>query len=190
MAPVITHIDTKQPVVFLGIDDGAYKDPSVVKLMKDNHIKASLFLAQEFIADNPDFFRQLVAAGSLVEDHTLSHDVTMADQSYEHQRAEICGMADYEQQEYGRRPIFFRPPGGAYSPTMLRAANDCGMKAVIDWTAKANGGAMQYQVGEGLQAGDVVLMHFRPMFKQDLQAFIDAEKAAGLHTELIESAAN
>lgn len=85
---------------------------------------------------------------------------------------------------------FFRPPGGAYSNTMRKAAADCGMKTVVTWIAKANGGAMQYQKGNSLQPGDIVLMHFRPEFKKDMQAFIDAETAAGLHTELLENAAS
>jgi hypothetical protein len=45
---------------------------------------------------------------------------------------------------------------------------------------------MQYQIGNGLRPGDIVLMHFRPEFRSDMQAFVDAENAAGLHTELLE----
>jgi peptidoglycan/xylan/chitin deacetylase (PgdA/CDA1 family) len=188
LAPVVATLPTKQPVVFLGIDDGAYKDKSVVDMMAQNHIKASLFLSKLFIAGNPDFFKQLIAIGSRVEDHSLSHDTKMVvSQSYDQQKAEICGMADYEAQHYGRRPTLFRPPGGAYSDSLRRAAAACGMKAVVTWIAKANGGAMQYQVGNRLRPGDIVLMHFRPEFKQDLRAFIEAEKQAGLHTELLEN---
>lgn len=189
LAPVITTLPTKQKIVFLGIDDGAFKDPSVVTLLQQNHIKASLFLSQLFIANNPDFFKQIVAQGSVVEDHTLHHHTDMTKtESYAEQKSEICGMADYDAKEYGRRPTLFRPPGGAYSDTMRKAAYDCGMKAVVTWIAKANGGSMQYQIGKTLRPGDIVLMHFRPEFKNDLQAFVDAETAAGLHTELLESA--
>ncbi len=189
MAPVITNLPTKQKVVFLGIDDGAFKDPSVVDLMAKNNIKASLFLSKAFIANNPDFFKQITAQGSIVEDHTLGHDTRMVTtQGYQQQKNEICGMADYIEQHYGKRPTFFRPPGGAYSNTMRKAAVDCGMRAVVTWIAKANGGAMQYQIGNKLRPGDVVLMHFRPEFAQDMKAFVDAANAAGLHTELLETA--
>ncbi len=189
LAPVISTLDTKQNVVFLGIDDGAFKDPTVVSLMRQHHIKASLFLSKLFIAGNPDFFKQLTAEGSVVEDHTLSHNLRMVDTlSYQAQKDEICGMADYEEKIYGRRPTLYRPPGGAYSETMRRAAYDCGMKAIVTWIAKANGGAMQYQIGNKLRPGDIVLMHFRPEFAQDMAAFIAAQDAAGLHTELLENA--
>jgi peptidoglycan/xylan/chitin deacetylase (PgdA/CDA1 family) len=187
MAPVVFDIPTNQKVVFLTIDDGAFKDQSVVDIIQQDSIKASLFLVQTFISGNPDFFKQITAQGSLIEDHTISHDLNMAtDQTYDQQKAEICGMADYELAHYGRRPIFFRPPGGAYSDTMRRAAADCGMKAVVTWIAKANAGSMQYQIGNKLRPGDIVLMHFRPEFRQDMQAFLDAQNAAGLHTELLE----
>lgn len=189
LAPVIYKLSTDQKIVFLGIDDGVFKDQSVVDIMNQYHIKASLFLSEAFIASDPDFFNKLVAQGSYVEDHTLHHDTSMVkNEGYDQQKMEICGMADYELVHYGRRPTLFRPPGGAYSDTMRQAAADCGMKAVVTWIAKANGGAMQYQVGNKLNAGDIVLMHFRPQFMQDMKAFIDAMNASGLHTALLEDA--
>src|SRR5215813_9251658 len=54
-APVLARIPTTQPVVFLGIDDGGFKDPSELQMMKDNNIKATLFLSNLFILNNPDF---------------------------------------------------------------------------------------------------------------------------------------
>lgn len=188
LAPVVATLPTTQPVVFLGIDDGAHKTKDELQMMNDNHIKATLFLSRLFINDDPNFFKDFTSSGSLIENHTLSHNTNMVStMSYEQQKQEICGMADYELEHYGRRPLFFRPPGGAYSTTMRRAAADCGMKAVVTWIAKANGGSMQYQIGNELRAGDVVLMHFRPEFRQDMQAFIDAQNRAGLHTELLEN---
>ena len=184
LAPLLTTIHTKQPVVFLGIDDGAYKAPEVVALLKKYNIKATLFLADAFIHNNPQFFKEIT--GSVIEDHTYSHDLRMANKSLAYQQQEICSMADAEAKYYGRRPTLFRPPGGAYTETTLRAAANCGMRAAVNWIAKANGGSMQYQIGNVLRPGDIVLMHFRPEFKQDLEAFVAAETAAGLHTELLE----
>lgn len=186
LAPIISTIPTKQPVVFLGIDDGSYQDVSEIQALRDNNIKASLYLAKNFIASNPEFFRQVAANGSLIENHTLNHYLDLHNRSYSAQKAEICGGANYLQAQYGRRPVFYRPPGGSYNSDTLRAANDCGMKAVVTWIAKANGGSMQYQIGNKLRPGDIVLMHFRPEFKQDLQAFTEAVRAAGLQTVLLE----
>ncbi|MDQ6754348.1 MAG: polysaccharide deacetylase family protein [Actinomycetota bacterium] len=186
LVPVLTRIPTQQRVVFLTIDDGANKTAQEVELLRTNGIKATLFLAQAFIGGNPDFFKGFTADGSLVEDHSIGHLLNLAQLPYAQQKAEICGMADYEQQHYGRRPILFRPPGGPYTTVMRKAAADCGIKAIIDWEAKANAGHMDYQYGTVLRPGEIVLMHFRPEFAADFNAFLAAQKAAGLQVVLLE----
>jgi peptidoglycan/xylan/chitin deacetylase (PgdA/CDA1 family) len=185
LAPVLINIPTKRNVVFLGIDDGQNKQSSELQLMRAKGVKASLFLADLFIKDNPGFFKDFLATGSLVEDHTVNHRL-LSKLSYEEQKREICAEADLQLEQFGRRPVLFRPPGGDYNRDTRRAAADCGMKAVVNWIAKANGGSMQYQIGDKLRPGDIVLMHFRPEFASDMQAFLKAQDAAGLHTELLE----
>ncbi len=185
LAPVLAKLPTKQKVVFLGIDDGANKQAYELQMMKDNNIKASLFLANSFIRNNPAFFKDFILAGSFVENHSINHKL-LPGLSYDEQKKEICGEADLQLQQFGRRPLLFRPPGGSYNQDTRRAAAACGMKAIVMWIAKANGGSMQYQIGHSLRPGDIVLMHFRPEFTKDMQAFINATKAAGLHTVLLE----
>ncbi|SEE97456.1 Peptidoglycan/xylan/chitin deacetylase, PgdA/CDA1 family [Arthrobacter alpinus] len=186
LAPVLTKIPTEQKVVFLTIDDGALKRDSDLELLEENGIKASIFLAHKFIAGDSQFYKKYTAAGHLIENHTMTHNLGFIQLSYEQQKAEICGMADFAEQQYGRRPVFFRPPGGPYTQVTRQAVADCGLKAIVDWEAKANAGGMDYQVGAGLRPGDIVLMHFRPEFPDDLGAFLKAQQAAGLKVVLLE----
>lgn len=186
MVPVLTKIPTEQKVVFLTIDDGAVKRDSDLALLEANGIKASLFLANTFVAGDPQFYKKYTDAGHLIENHTMSHNLGFINLSYEQQKAEICAMADFEEQQYGRRPVFFRPPGGPYTQATRQAVAACGLKAIVDWETKANAGQMDYQVGASLRPGDIVLMHFRPEFPQDLAAFLAAQKAAGLQVVLLE----
>ncbi|WP_256127653.1 polysaccharide deacetylase family protein [Arthrobacter sp. SDTb3-6] len=186
MVPVITRIPTQQKVVFLTIDDGQVKRKSDLALLERDHLKASLFLAHVFIAGHSQFYQAYLDAGFRIEDHTLTHNLGFVKLPYAQVKAEICGMADYEEKYFGRRPVFFRPPGGPYTKAVRRAAAECGMKAIIDWQARANAGSMQYQVGHVLRPGDIVLMHFRPEFPMDLAAFVKAQKAAGLKVVLLE----
>jgi len=60
------------------------------------------------------------------------------------------------------------------------------LPAVVVWLAKADGGSVLYQIGLCLRPGDFVPMPFRPEFAKQMQAFVDVEKAAGLHTVLLE----
>ncbi|WP_427134280.1 polysaccharide deacetylase family protein [Pseudarthrobacter sp. S9] len=188
MAPVLTRVITKQPVVFLTIDDGVTKTPEMGRLLAEYDYPATIFLTRNFVQDDPGFFKQFEAQGSLVENHTISHNVNMSRQlGYQQQLAEITGMQDYAQQQFGRRPTLFRPPGGDYSNAMRQAVAAAGMKAVVTWEAKANAGRMDYQYGNSLRPGDIVLMHFRPEFAADLAAFRAAQLAAGLEVVLLEN---
>lgn len=187
LAPVITKIETKHPVVFLTIDDGVTRTPEMVRLLARYDYPASLFLARNFVQADPGFFKRFAAQGSVVENHTVTHNVNMVSQlGYQQQLAEINGMQEYAQQQFGRRPTLFRPPGGAYSTVMRQAAAAAGIKAIITWEAKANAGHMDYQYGDALRPGDIVLMHFRPEFAADLAAFRAAQLAAGLEVVLLE----
>ncbi|WP_347877618.1 polysaccharide deacetylase family protein [Paenarthrobacter sp. MSM-2-10-13] len=184
---MLTKIETKHPVVFLTIDDGNIKTPESIKLMTEYDYPASLFLTKDTVADNPAFFNAFKAQGSLIENHTVTHNINMVRQwGYQQQFNDMVGMQEYAFQHYGRRPTLFRPPGGAYSNVMRQAVADAGMKAIVTWEAKANAGKMDYQVGNSLRPGDIVLMHFRAEFAADLAAFRAAQLAAGLEVVLLE----
>jgi len=180
LAPVITRVETSRPVVFLTIDDGVVKSQESLDLLDEFGYPATLFLTRSAIGGDPDFFKKFQARGDHIQNHTISHNTSMVQQSYEYQLGEITGMQDYIKRHYGTKPTLFRPPGGAYSNAMRAAVAAAGLKAVIDWECKANAGRMDYQVGNGLRPGDICLMHFRPEFKQDLTAFHKAQKASGL----------
>ena len=180
LVPVITRVATEQPAVFLTLDDGITKSPQSVALLRQYGYPVTMFLAKNFVQENPGYFRDLMREGDFVENHTVSHDVTMWAKPYAYQLAEIQGMQDYAHATFGRRPTLFRPPGGAYSNTMRKACADAGIRALIDWEAKSDSGSMGYQYGNALRPGDIVLMHFRPEFAADLAAFRAAQLAAGL----------
>ena len=187
MVPVISRIPTKEPVVFLTIDDGITQLPGNLAAMQANHDVATFFLVYRFIKNNPSYFVDLSkATGSDIENHTYDHYLQTG-LSYVQQQQDICKGADTDASLFGRRPILFRPPGGAYNTDTQKAAAVCGMQALIMWDATVNNGSLQYQRGRQLQPGDVVLMHFRTTFTEDMNAFVAAEKQARLHTDLLEN---
>lgn len=189
MVPAITSIKTTKPVVFLTIDDGMIKDPAVMNFMEEHHLLASLFLNDSAIANDYQFFQTLQAQGNRIENHTVNHpDLTKL--SYLQQKHEICDNADTFAAVFGKRPTLFRPPFGAYNDATRRAAADCGMTALVSWHAKVNNGSAQYQQGDKLQAGDIVLMHFRKEVITDVTAYYKATKKAGLTTVLLENWVN
>jgi hypothetical protein len=171
--PALTRVPTDKPVIFLGIDDGLVKNPEAKAWLLDHKLPFTLFLTDDIVKSDYDYFRDLQNAGMTIEDHTLTHtDLTTL--SLDQQKTEICGAADKFQATFGNRPTLFRPPYGSYDNITRQAAADCGMKAMIIWHAKANGGSIQFQDGNtNFLPGDIVLMHFRPEFLQDMKAFED-----------------
>ena len=185
-APVLSRIHTSQPVVFLTIDDGVDRAPDAAGVLRDHGVPASLFLVEHYAKRAPPYFADIVAqSGSVIEDHTLDHP-DMSRLPYDQQKHQICETADSFAHTFGRRPTLFRPPYGNFNDDTRRAAVACGMSAILYWHALVEDGVVKYQDGTKLLPGDIVLMHFKPHFRQDVEAFLAASKAAGLQPQLLE----
>jgi hypothetical protein len=184
--PVLTRIPTDKPVIFLGIDDGLVKSAEAKNWLISHHLPFTLFLVDDLIKSDYPYFRELQAAGMAIQDHTITH-ADLATLPLERQKLEICGSADTFEAVFGSRPTLFRPPYGSYNDLTRQAAAECGMKAVVIWHAKANGGFIQFQDGNThFLPGDIVLMHFRPEFLQDMRAFTDQAAKDGLQVGRLE----
>jgi len=179
-APVVRKIPTDKRYVFITIDDGDIKDPNALELIRKSDARPTLFLAQKFVTGHEDYFRAIRdQAGAVIQDHTINHP-NLRGKPYDFQRKEICDNADAENREFGHRPWLFRPPYGNYDTNTQKAAADCGMRVIVLWTAAVNDGVVQFQQGDHLNPGDIVLMHFRKTFVEDYTAFVERAKRDNL----------
>jgi peptidoglycan/xylan/chitin deacetylase (PgdA/CDA1 family) len=183
VAPVISRVETTDPVVFLTIDDGHTRNPEVQAALEEIGVPVSLFLLDGPVQADPDFFRGL--PDTVVESHTRTHP-DLRTLSEEGQRAEICGNADTLEGAFGRRPVLFRPPYGAYNEATARAAAACGMAAIVLWEVSVNGADVGFRTMPQLRRGDILLMHFRSSFVTELRALADRADEAGLRFALLE----
>ena len=176
----LSRIETADPVAFITIDDGYVRHPEALALIRDSGVPVTLFLISSVAAEDPKFFSDIrEQADATIQAHTVTH-ARLKGLSYEAQRREICGSADQLQALFGTRPTLFRAPGGLKDANTLAAVHDCGMKAVFFWKEAVNDGHVQFQEGDRIQAGDVVLMHFRQTFVEDYLAALQGIKDAGL----------
>ncbi|MDT9681786.1 polysaccharide deacetylase family protein [Streptomyces sp. TRM76323] len=161
LPPVFTTVPTRDRVVFLTIDDGAEKDPELLRMMSELNIPYSAFLSDYLVKEDYGYFKRMQDLGVALHNHTLTHPYMPA-LSYEEQKHEICGQQDVIERRYGKRPTLFRPPYGNYDADTLRAARDCGIKAVPLWSAEAFPDRMEWREWDrDLHPGDIVLTHFR-----------------------------
>ncbi|TCO48937.1 polysaccharide deacetylase family protein [Actinocrispum wychmicini] len=179
-APVVKKIQTDKPYVFITMDDGAIQDPNALQMIKDSGAHPTLFLNEKYFKGHEAYFKAIQdEAGVIINDHTMTHP-NLKGMPYEAQKKEICGDADAITTAFGKRPALFRPPFGNYDANTQKAVVDCGMKAIILWTAAVNDGVVQFQGAGKLKAGDIVLMHFRKTFVEDFRAFLERAKQDGL----------
>jgi peptidoglycan/xylan/chitin deacetylase (PgdA/CDA1 family) len=183
--PFMSRVPITQPVAFLTIDDGYLKPAEAPKLLAAAHIPVTLFLTTDAIRDDVPFFDRLRSYGAVIEAHTITHP-ELSGRGEEFQHHQICAGADELGKWYGRRPLLFRPPFGDKDSTTLRVAKGCGIKAAFMWKETVDKGIVRYQEGKSVQAGDIILMHFRPAFVKDFLAALRAIKKAGLTPALLE----
>ncbi|MBD0710956.1 MULTISPECIES: polysaccharide deacetylase family protein [unclassified Streptomyces] len=178
--PVVSHVDTTDPVVFVTIDDGWFHDPAAAKLLLDRRVPASLFLLPGAYSYDSGYFRTLLDQGpSRTENHTVGHpDLTTLDAAG--QKAEICGARDQHLARFGDGPRLVRPPYGTYDANTRTAARACGAKAVVTWTHDFTTWGEWTPPTPELKAGDIILLHFTETLEQDLRRALDAAGAAGL----------
>ncbi|NJQ07370.1 polysaccharide deacetylase family protein [Streptomyces lonarensis] len=161
LPPVITQVPTEDKVVFLTIDDGAEKDPELLRMMRELDIPYSSFLTDYVSRDDYGYFRTMRKEGARIQNHSVTHK-EMPRLSLAEQRKEICDQQDILEKEIGERPTMFRPPYGAYNRDTLKAAAECGVDVVPLWTAEAFADRMEWGRGDGkLHPGDIILTHFR-----------------------------
>lgn len=178
LAPVISRVETTDPVIFVTIDDGMVRDPAVLDWMRTHDVPVSLFLVQRIAAEGEAYFREMQELGATIHPHSYTHaDLTTVDEA--RRTDEVCGPLDDFEQRFGTRPTLFRPPYGASNEAVQRTTASCGMRAVVLWKGAMNNGQLQLQEA-ALQPGDVILLHFRDELAQELQVLLDAASAAGL----------
>ncbi|OAR24976.1 hydrolase [Streptomyces sp. ERV7] len=178
--PVVSHVQTDDPVVFITIDDGWNHDPAAQRLLLERQVPASLFVLPGAYSYDPGYFRTLLDHGpSRIENHTVDHpDLTTLDAAG--QRAQLCGARDAHLARFGDGPRLARPPFGAYDETTRTTARACGAKALVTWTYDQTTWGQWTPPVPRLKSGDIVLLHFNDTVAADLTRVLAAADAAGL----------
>jgi len=182
-APVLTRVETSDPVVFVTIDDGNVRSADAAAAIAELGIPVSLFLVNGPISAGADYFAGL--PGAVVESHTRTHP-DLRTLSLSGQRGEICGNAETIAGAFGRYPVLFRPPYGNYDGNTLRAAADCGMVAIVLWEVVVDHGRVRHRTVAQLRPGDIVLFHFEDGLGDSLRMFAQQVQAAGLRIARLE----
>lgn len=181
----VSKIDTDDPVVFITIDDGFYRDPRVPELLRRAGAVVDLFPVPAYVAEDPDYFREIAALGGSVNSHTMSHR-DLRGLSLATQTNEICSSMDSLEATFGSVGPFVRTPFGAWDDSTPTAVARCGGVAIVSWRVTASEGILSTWGDQPIQRGDIILMHFRPTLYDDLLMVFAHLYGLGLTTARLE----
>ena len=161
---VIRKIPTTHKVIALTVDDGPhYKTtPELLAVLREKQVKATFFILGANAEAHPDIVAQAVADGHEIASHAYSHKrlnkLTQAEVAAEFDRFEtiISPVAP--------KPVFFRPPDGAYNDAIVKLARERGYTTVLwsidtgDWRRPPAGQVVETAVKNAIPGG-IILMH-------------------------------
>jgi peptidoglycan/xylan/chitin deacetylase (PgdA/CDA1 family) len=189
VAQYVTHVTTRDPVVFITVDDGSFRDPAFLARVRRQHLPVTVFLTNAASGGaHATYFRALQSAGAVIEDHTLKHpDLTRLTAA--ERRTEICGAADKDRRSFQRRPALLRPPYGHWDSAVMATARECGLHAVVGWDVvmPQSGGLQTWDGRQRLHAGDIVILHFLPGLDGQVERLLGIIRAQHLRVGQLEN---
>ncbi len=121
--------------IALTYDDGpndACTEP-LLELLARHHTRATFFMIGRYVRHSPTLARQVLAAGHLIGNHTVTHP-WLAWQSPARIREELRGCNQALEDALGISIHYFRPPHGARRPYVLQQAAELGL-TTVQWNA-------------------------------------------------------
>lgn len=106
--------------------------PALLDTLARFRVRATFFVVGARAEREPELVRRMAREGHEVESHGYEHRPP-AGRPVAEIRADLARSAGVIQRLTGRRPLFFRPPGGQLDPAVVAAAADQGLRIVM-WT--------------------------------------------------------
>ncbi len=162
---VLLHGARNRRRVAITIDDGPCPliTPLILRILDKEGVRATFFVVGEKTEQYPELLREIVRAGHLVGNHTYHHR-RLAELPAEQIVAEIEACQAAVGRLTGQVMRYLRPPGGSYSPTVLRYLAD-GSHTMVLWTHNAGdwgnppvSGIVQRCL-KNIRPGSIILMH-------------------------------
>jgi peptidoglycan/xylan/chitin deacetylase (PgdA/CDA1 family) len=163
---VFWHLCTRNKVIALTFDDGPNKPYTerILKILKENNIRATFFLIGENVKYYPELAREIVKEGHAIGNHSYSHPFFMVLERSEEQERQIDLAEKTIEDVTGVRCTIFRPPHGFRTPWLLKKLRQRGL-ACVEWSEagddweKIAGAEITLRVVRRARPGAIVLLH-------------------------------
>lgn len=183
---VIDHVSTREPVVFITVDDGSHLSRTTLQYIRNLHIPITTFaLPEPLNRHRRRFVNLLRQTGMTFENHSQTHR-TVSAMTPRGQKAEICAGTREVRRVIRRTPMYFRPPGGGWNDDTVRAAKACHLSRIVLWNVVADQGVIvRNDGGSGLRRGDIILLHYLDSLPASLDVVLREAAKKGLRPALL-----
>jgi peptidoglycan/xylan/chitin deacetylase (PgdA/CDA1 family) len=166
--------------IYITIDDGWTPSNEVLALMHQTYLPITAFLIAEAADEDLSYWKDFVAAGGMIGDHTVSHPyltkLTLAKATSQWGQARTA-LGRW----LGQTPVIGRPPYGAFDHKVEVAAARGGLTALAGWSATMSGNRIQTWDGKPLSPGEIVILHWVPGLGHQLTVLLAAIRALHLN---------
>jgi peptidoglycan/xylan/chitin deacetylase (PgdA/CDA1 family) len=178
--PLYSFASPAGRAIYITVDDGWTPSPRVLAIMRRTQLPVAAFLIEQAAQQNLPYWRAFVRAGGTVGDHTVSHpDLTRLTLA---RATTQWGEARRALGRWlGRGPLMGRPPYGAFNHAVEVAAYRAGLKMLVGWSATIDHGRIRTWDGNGLEPGEIVLLHWVPGLGGQLTMLLAAIRAQHLN---------
>ena len=179
--PVTYRVDTRDPVVFITIDDGIVTPASALAYVEKHRIPVTSFLTSSQVTDAKTRYFERISRWGSVQNHTTTHAVLDTSDAALIKR-QVCPVQVDYRRTFGTKPWMLRPPYGAgpAGRTLHDVSRRCGITEIVMWDAVVDGGRLTTRYGGGLKPGSVILLHYTANLAVDLKVAVTAARSAGL----------
>lgn len=153
--------------VNITIDDGPDPvwTPQVLQVLRENGVKATFCMVGTQAQAHPDLVKAVVADGHRLCDHSVSHDTAMDKKPDSYQSQQILDAERMiTEASGGVRPMYYRAPGGAFTPYSRDLAASRGMRP-LGWNVdtkdfeRPGAAAIVANVKNEVANGPTILFH-------------------------------
>ncbi|MFJ2054759.1 polysaccharide deacetylase family protein [Streptomyces sp. NPDC087908] len=165
---IIAHDSEAGPRgVNLTIDDGPDPvwTPRVLDVLRKYGVKATFCMVGTQAQAHPDLVKRVVAEGHRLCNHSVSHDTAMDKAPEDYQKQQILDAERMiTKASGGVRPVYYRAPGGAFTPYSRKLAASRGMRP-LGWNVdtkdfeRPGTAAIVATVERELPSGPTLLFH-------------------------------
>ncbi len=162
-----THCENKtckDYKVAISFDDGPVAEytPKILRLLRENDIKAAFFCKGLNIRENPELLKSMLKDGHLIGNHSYSHSNYFDFYTTRNVYREIKKTDDLIYKTIRTRINLFRPPFGVTNPNIAKAVRRLNY-TVVGWSIKSldtvSPDKSFKRITSKIKPGSVILLH-------------------------------